>query len=63
MVLGEKSLQEYRVNVLVPQGSIVGPTFFILYINDLPDYVICNVAIYAGDTALYCKYEQASDLW
>ena len=36
----------------VTQGSILGPTLF-LYINDLPDDVICNIAIYADDTTLY----------
>ena len=33
------------------------------YINDLPDDVICNIAIYADDTTHYCKCDQASDLW
>ena len=31
--------------------------------NDLPDYVICNIAIYADDTTVYSKCDQASDLW
>ena len=31
--------------------------------NDLPDDVICNIAIYANDTTLYSKCDQASDLW
>ena len=50
---GWKSSQEYPVNVGVPQGSILGPTHFLLYINDLPDDVICNTAIYADDATLY----------
>ena len=62
MVLDGKSLQEYPVNAGVPKGSIFGPTLFLLYINDLPDDVICNIAIYADDTTLYPKYNQASDL-
>ena len=63
MVLDGKSSQEYRVNVGVPQGSILGLTLFLLYINDLPDDVICDIAIYADDTTLCSRCDQASDLW
>ena len=63
MVLDGKSPQEYPVNVRVPGGSILGRTLFLLYINDLPDDVICDVAIYADDSTLYSKCDRASDLW
>ena len=63
MVLNGKSSQHYPVNVRVLQGSILGPTVFLLFINGLPDDVICNIAIYADDSTLYSKCDQASDLW
>ena len=58
-----KSSQEYPVNAGVPERSILGPTLFLLYINDLPDDNICNIAVYADDNTLYSKCDQASDLW
>ena len=63
MVLDGKSSQEYPVNAGVPQSSILGPTLFLLYINDLPDDVICDIAIYSDDTTLYSKCDQASYMW
>ena len=62
VVLDGKSSQEYPVNVGVSQGSILGPTLFLLYINDLPDDVICDIAICVDDTTLYSKCNQASGL-
>ena len=52
VALDGKSSQEYPVNAGVPQGSILAPRFFLLYINDLPDDVICNIATYTDDTTL-----------
>ena len=49
MVLDRKSSREYPVNAGVPEGSIPGPTLFLLHINDLPDDIICNIAIYSED--------------
>ena len=62
VVLDGKCSQEYPVNPGVSLGSILGPALFLLYINDISD-VICDIAIYADDTTLYSKYDQASDLW
>ena len=63
MTLDGRSTQEYPVSAGVPQGSILGPVLFLLYINYLPDSVICGISIYADDTTLYSGCDQASDLW
>ena len=63
VVLDGKSSQEYPVHAGVSQDCILGPTLFLLYIHDLPDDVVCNIAIYADDTTLYSKCDKASDLW
>ena len=62
VVLDGKSSQEYPINAGIPQGFILGPTLFLLYINVLRADVICNIAIYADDATLYSECDQASDL-
>ena len=37
----------------IPQGSVIGPTFFSIYINDLPDYVNSAVHLFADNTIMY----------
>ena len=63
VVLDGTSSQEYPANAGVPQCSIRGPTLFLLYIIGLRDDVICNIVIYANDTTVHSKCDQASDLW
>ena len=46
----------------VPQGSILGPALFQLYIKVLTDDVMCDIAINADDATLYFQCDQATDL-
>ena len=37
----------------VPQGSVLGPILFLIYVNDIPEMVNCSIKMFADDTKLF----------
>ena len=62
VVLDGQSSTPHNINAGVPQGSVLGPTLFLVYINDLPDGALPQIGIYAYDTTGYSSI-QTSDLF
>ena len=45
----------------IPQGSVLGPLLFVLYINDLPDGLVSEVFMFADDTKVYREIKDDTD--
>ena len=42
-----------KVEARVPQGSILGPLFFLIYVNDLSENLASNPKLFADNTSLF----------
>ena len=60
-VNGEFS-QWHNVTSGIPQGSVLGPILFVVFINDLLDCVDSEVSMFADDTKLYRTIAHQSDI-
>ena len=63
VVINNKHSKILPVNSGVPQGSVLGPLLFTLFINDIYDNVSegTNIALYADDTKIWRKITSIED--
>ena len=59
VVLNGKASPWKRVSAGVPQGSVLGPLFLLIYINDLAEGVTCEMKFFADDTSMF---QEVSDV-
>ena len=45
----------------VPQGSVLGLLLFLLFVNDLPSWIACNIRMFADDTKIWCIIKEIDD--
>lgn len=56
VIEGNRS-QVFDIKAGVPQGSILGPILFLIFINDIVNEIFCNIKLFADDTSLYIVVE------
>ena len=60
--VGGKNSSFLQITCGVPQGSILGPTLFLCYVNDMASCLNCHLSLYADDSALIFSGKNASQI-
>ena len=61
VVLEGQTSEEVEVDSGVPQGSVLGPSMFLFYVNDLSDSLSSSVRLFADDTIIYLTIQSEDD--
>lgn len=61
VVLDGAKSRWYNIFAGVPQGSILGPLMFLIYINDIEDNLECDIHLYADDAVLMTHYSNNTE--
>ena len=60
--MGEEYSKPGNLLCGVPQGSILGPLLFLLYVNDMPESVSCDLLLYADDSCLVFSHNDITEI-
>ena len=60
--IGKSLSNEGNLTCGVPQGSILGPLLFLLYINDMPQALSCDLMLYADDSCLIYQHKDVNEI-
>jgi hypothetical protein len=62
VVIGGQESEWKPVNAGVPQGTVLGPLLFLIYVNDIVDQVSSHISLFADDTSLYRTIDSINDV-